>query len=87
MTGICYNSELTDPVTSFEELLTRPDLKGKIELLTEMRDTMVFMLLLDGRDPEKFTDGRVRRGDRPAAEATSTTARSGASPATTTSTT
>jgi spermidine/putrescine transport system substrate-binding protein len=56
MTGICYNSELTDPVASFEELLTRPDLKGKIELLTEMRDTMGFMLLLTGADPEDFTD-------------------------------
>jgi spermidine/putrescine transport system substrate-binding protein len=56
MTGICYNSELTDPVTSFEELLTRPDLKGKVELLTEMRDTMTFMLLLVDADPEDFTD-------------------------------
>ncbi len=56
MTGICYNSELTDPVESFEALLTRPDLKGKIELLTEMRDTMGFMLLLQDSDPEDFTD-------------------------------
>jgi len=56
MTGICYNSELTDPVTSFKELLTRPDLKGKVELLTEMRDTMLFMLLLNGSDPGDFTD-------------------------------
>ncbi len=56
MTGICYNSELTDPVTSFQELLTRPDLKGKIELLTEMRDTMLFMLLMQDSDPEDFTD-------------------------------
>jgi spermidine/putrescine transport system substrate-binding protein len=55
MTGICYNSELTDPVASFEELLTRPDLKGKVELLTEMRDTMLFLLLMDGSDPEDFT--------------------------------
>jgi spermidine/putrescine transport system substrate-binding protein len=55
MTGICYNSELTDPVTSFEELLTRPDLNGKVELLTEMRDTMLFMLLMDGSNPEDFT--------------------------------
>ena len=55
MTGICYNSELTDPVTSFEDLLTRPDLKGKVELLTEMRDTMLFLLLMDGSDPEEFT--------------------------------
>ena len=56
MTGICYNSELTDPVTSFEELLTRPDLKGKIDLLTEMRDTMLFLLLMEGADPEDFSD-------------------------------
>jgi spermidine/putrescine transport system substrate-binding protein len=56
MTGICYNSELTDPVTSFKELLTRPDLKGKIDLLTEMRDTMLFMLLMQDSDPEDFTE-------------------------------
>ena len=56
MTGICYNSELTDPVTSFKELLTRPDLKGKVELLTEMRDTMLFLLLMQGSDPGDFTD-------------------------------
>jgi spermidine/putrescine transport system substrate-binding protein len=56
MTGICYNSELTDPVRSYEELLTRPDLKGKIELNTEMRDTMGLMLLLQGSDPGDFTD-------------------------------
>jgi spermidine/putrescine transport system substrate-binding protein len=55
MTGICYNSELTDPVSSFKELLTRPDLKGKIELLTEMRDTMLFMLLMQDSDPADFT--------------------------------
>jgi spermidine/putrescine transport system substrate-binding protein len=55
MTGICYNSELTDPVTSFEDLLTRPDLKGKIDLLTEMRDTMLFLLLMEGSDPTDFT--------------------------------
>jgi spermidine/putrescine transport system substrate-binding protein len=55
MTGICYNSELTDPVTSFRELLTRPDLAGKIELLTEMRDTMLFLLLMQDSNPEDFT--------------------------------
>jgi len=56
LTGIAYNSKLTTEVRSFEELLTRPDLKGKITLLSEMHDTMLFMLLLDGKDPEKFTD-------------------------------
>ncbi len=56
MTGICYNSELTDPVTSFEDLLTRPDLKGKVDLLTEMRDTMLFLLLMEGSDPQDFSE-------------------------------
>jgi spermidine/putrescine transport system substrate-binding protein len=56
LTGIAYNAKLTKPVHSFQELLTRPDLKGKVSLLSEMHDTMLFMLLLDGADPEKFTD-------------------------------
>ncbi|MEJ7744749.1 MAG: hypothetical protein WKF73_20780 [Nocardioidaceae bacterium] len=68
MTGIAYNAELTDPVTSFEELLTRPDLKGKVTLLTEMRDTMLFMLLMQGADPEDFTDDEYAARDRGAAE-------------------
>jgi spermidine/putrescine transport system substrate-binding protein len=55
LTGIAYNSKLTKEVRSFDELLTRPDLKGKVSLLSEMHDTMLFMLLLDGADPEKFT--------------------------------
>jgi spermidine/putrescine transport system substrate-binding protein len=62
MTGICYNSELTKPVGSFQELLTRPDLKGKIDLLSEMPDTMTFMLLLDGADPSKFTTTQFENG-------------------------
>ncbi len=60
MTGICYNKELTDPVGSFDELLTRPDLKGKVDLLSEMRDTMLFMLLLEASGPEDFTRTAVR---------------------------
>jgi spermidine/putrescine transport system substrate-binding protein len=55
LTGIAYNSKLTKEVRSFDELLTRPDLKGKVSLLSEMHDTMLFMLLLVGADPEKFT--------------------------------
>jgi spermidine/putrescine transport system substrate-binding protein len=55
LTGIAYNAKLTKEVGSFEELLTRPDLKGKVSLLSEMTDTMLFMLLLDGKDPENFT--------------------------------
>lgn len=54
LTGIAYNAKYTGEVSSFEELMTRPDLKGKISLLTEMNDTMLFMLLLEGADPEDF---------------------------------
>jgi spermidine/putrescine transport system substrate-binding protein len=43
-------------VGSFEDLITRSDLKGKITLLTEMPDTMGFMLKVTGADPEDFTD-------------------------------
>ena len=55
LTGIAYNAKLTKEVKSFDELLTRPDLKGKVSLLSEMQDTMIFMLLLEGAKPEKFT--------------------------------
>ena len=55
LTGIAYNAKLTKEVKSFDELLTRPDLKGKVSLLSEMHDTMLFMLLLEGHDPENFT--------------------------------
>jgi spermidine/putrescine transport system substrate-binding protein len=56
MTAIAYNAKETGEVKSFEELITRADLKGRITLLTEMRDTMGFMLKVVGADPEKFTD-------------------------------
>ena len=56
LTAIAYNAKETGEVKSFEELLTRSDLKGRITLLTEMRDTMGFMLKVVGADPEKFDD-------------------------------
>jgi spermidine/putrescine transport system substrate-binding protein len=56
LTGIAYNAKYTGEVRNFEELLTRSDLKGRISLLSEMRDTMGFMLKLVGADPERFTD-------------------------------
>ena len=56
LTGIAYNSDLVDEVGSFDELLTRSDLKGKVTLLSEMHDTMLFLLLIDGKDPQDFTD-------------------------------
>ncbi len=55
-TGIAYNAKFTGEVSSFEELVTRSDLKGKISLLTEMGDTMGFFLKLVGADPNEFSD-------------------------------
>ena len=56
LTGIAYNAKYTGEVSSFEELLTRKDLKGKISLLTEMGDTMGFFLKLVDADPGEFSD-------------------------------
>ncbi len=56
LTGIAYNASKTTEVKSFEELLTRPDLKGRVTLLSEMRDTMAFVLRVVGADPDSFTD-------------------------------
>jgi spermidine/putrescine transport system substrate-binding protein len=56
LTGIAYNAKKTGEVKSFTELLTRQDLKGKITLLSEMRDTMGFMLKVVGAEPSKFTE-------------------------------
>jgi spermidine/putrescine transport system substrate-binding protein len=53
---MAYNSDATGEVKSFEELLTRDDLKGKISLLTEMRDTMGFLLKVTGSDPSDFSE-------------------------------
>jgi spermidine/putrescine transport system substrate-binding protein len=55
LTGIAYNAAEVSEVGSFEDLITRDELKGKITLLSEMRDTMGFMLKVVGADPEKFT--------------------------------
>ena len=56
LTGIAYNAAKTSEVGSFEELLTREDLSGRVTLLSEMRDTMGFMLKVTGADPSEFTD-------------------------------
>ncbi len=56
LTGIAYNAAYTGEVSSFEELVTRADLKGKISLLSEMGDTMGFFLKMVGADPGDFTE-------------------------------
>ena len=56
LTGIAYNAEAVGEVRTFEELLTRSDLKGRISLLTEMRDTMGFLIKVSGGEPSDFDD-------------------------------
>ena len=57
-TGIGYNPRATGgrTVGSMEQLLTDPALKGRVTLLSEMRDTVAMMLLAMGKDPADFTD-------------------------------
>lgn len=62
LTGIAYNKAKVKEVRSFSELLTRSDLKGRITLLTEMRDTMGFAMLVNGADPADFDEGDWEAG-------------------------
>jgi len=58
MAGIAYNTDVTAPVNSMTELLTKPELKGKVTALTEMRDTMGLILLENGADPASVTEAQ-----------------------------
>ncbi|MFJ6570937.1 PotD/PotF family extracellular solute-binding protein [Streptomyces sp. NPDC091292] len=55
---IAFNKKALDgeTVTSMSDLLDNPKLKGRVGLLSEMRDTMGLTLLDMGKDPGKFTD-------------------------------
>ena len=51
LTGIAYDARRVDrAIGSVTELLTRPDLKGRVGLLTEFSDTVGLVLLANGRD-------------------------------------
>lgn len=57
-TGIAYNPDATGgkKIETIDQLLTDPAVKGKVTLLTEMRDTVGLTLLSMGKDPASFTD-------------------------------
>ena len=57
-TGIGYNLKATGgkKVETMTQLLTDPALKGKVTLLTEMRDTVGLMMMEQGKDISKFSD-------------------------------
>jgi spermidine/putrescine transport system substrate-binding protein len=58
MTGIASNLNLTGgkPITSVDQLLDDPKLKGKVTALSEMADTTCLVMLANGDDPTKVDD-------------------------------
>jgi spermidine/putrescine transport system substrate-binding protein len=57
MTGIGYNPKSTGgrKISSMDQLLHDPILKGRVTLLRDWRDTVGLMLLAMGKDPGQFT--------------------------------
>ncbi|MFF0150536.1 spermidine/putrescine ABC transporter substrate-binding protein [Micromonospora sp. NPDC005203] len=55
LAGLAYNEKVTKELRTVDELLTRPDLKGRVTALSEMRDTMGLLLGAGGHDPSNFT--------------------------------
>jgi len=55
LAGLAYNGNVAKEIRTVDELLTRPDLKGKVTALSEMRDTMGLILQSNGHDPSNFT--------------------------------
>jgi spermidine/putrescine transport system substrate-binding protein len=57
-TGVAYNPKATGgkKIETIDQLLTDSSLKGKVTLLTEMRDTVGLTMLSMGKDPANFTD-------------------------------
>lgn len=58
LAGLAYNGSVTREIRTVDELLTRPDLKGKVTALSEMRDTMGLLLQANGHDPANFTEAQ-----------------------------
>jgi spermidine/putrescine transport system substrate-binding protein len=56
MTGIAWNEDVTGPVTSVDQLLTDPALKGKVTMLMELADSVGLVMLSNGDDPGAVTD-------------------------------
>lgn len=55
MTGLVVNKELAPDVTSINDLFD-PKYKGKVTMLSEMRDTVPLVMKADGIDPSEATE-------------------------------
>ncbi|MET7961375.1 polyamine ABC transporter substrate-binding protein [Micromonospora zamorensis] len=58
LAGLAYNGNVTRELRTVDELLTRPDLKGRVTALSEMRDTMGLLLGAAGHNPANFTSAQ-----------------------------
>jgi spermidine/putrescine transport system substrate-binding protein len=56
ITGIAYNTRLTKPVRTINDLLNRSDLKGRVGFFSEMRDSLGLAMLSLGKDPSRATE-------------------------------
>jgi spermidine/putrescine transport system substrate-binding protein len=60
MTGIAYNSKLTKPILSIDQLLEDKSLKGRVTVLNSWADTLGLVMLSNGDDPSKVTDAAFK---------------------------
>ena len=65
MTGLIVNTKLAPNVHSINDLFD-PQYKGKVEMLTELRDTVPLVMKADGIDPNKATRAAMAGHDRQA---------------------
>jgi spermidine/putrescine transport system substrate-binding protein len=61
MDGIAYNKDATGPVTSVQQLLEDPNLKGRVGIWNSMGDTLGLIMLENGDDPAKVDDASFDR--------------------------
>ena len=63
MTGLIVRTDLAPDITSINDLFD-PKYKGKVDLLSELRDTVPLVMKADGIDPRDRDQGPVA-GDDP----------------------
>jgi len=57
LTGIAYNKKTIGKVTTIDQLLNDPKLKGKVTCLTELPDTVGLVMAAQGADPSTVDAG------------------------------